>query len=163
MGEQDGSPPVESADLDPLMTRFVEVLIAQIPGCLGPYRGQVEPLWLQTSELYGSVASLRGLAAGDVIEEFQGLRESLIRHLYQQAPDGGQSSVGLREALRLNRIVDQGVTQASVGHTDALFFALIEGSGVPDAPTPGMLQEIEAQLETLAAEHAEVAAGAAGH
>ena len=148
------------ADLDPLMSRFVEVLVSMVPGCLGPYRAQVEPVWLQASELYGSIASLRGLAAGDVIEEFQSLRESLIRQLYDHPPEDGQSVLALREALRLNRIVDQGVTQASVGHTDALFFALIEGSGVPEAVTPQMLQEVGGQLEALADEHASVVARA---
>lgn len=145
------------------MRRFIDVLVGMVPGCLGPFRSQVEPIWLQVSELYGYIASVRGLAAGDVIEEFQGLRESLIRQLYQHAPDEGLAGLGLREVLRLNRIVDQGVTQASVGHTDALFFALIEASGMSVALSAQLLEEVGAQLDSLTAEHAIVVAGASGH
>lgn len=150
-------------EIDPLMSRFLDVLVSMVPGCLGPRRAQVEPVWLQAAELYGSIAALRGLAAGDVIEEFQGLRESLIRHLYDHPPEGGRAELGLRETLRLNRIVDQGVTQASVGHTDALFFALIEGSGVPVAITPQMLAELEEQLESIEGQHASALGRSDGH
>lgn len=151
------------SSIEPLLSRFLELLVSMLPGCLGPQRGHVEPIWLQATELYGSIASLRGLAAGDVIEEVQGLRESLIRRLYDRPPGDGRSVLGLREVLRLNRIVDQGVTQASVGHTDALFFALIEGSGVPAAVTPKILRELEAQVDSLAGEYASITGAADQH
>jgi len=62
-----------------------------------------------------------------VIEEMQVLRELLIRDLYQAPPAGGGPT--MREALRLNRAIDLGTTYASVGHTDAMFFDLLERQG----------------------------------
>jgi len=43
-----------------LLERFVETLVSFLPAFLGPYREQVEPLWQQASETYGSVAAKRG-------------------------------------------------------------------------------------------------------
>lgn len=139
-----------------LVTRFFEVLLEMLPDTLGPYREQVDPIWLQVSELYGSVAAQRGLAAGEVIEEFQILREGLIRLLYSEPPLAGASPMALRDILRLNRVVDRGVTQASVGHTDALFFALFKGSGVPDHLAADVLTEVHDQLDALHDEYRQV-------
>jgi len=133
-----------------LLKEFVDLLVRFLPAMLGPYRDQVEPLWIRGSELFGNVAARRGLAAGEVIEEFQILREAVIRLLYQEPPLDGQARVSLREILRLNRALDRGVTHASVGHTDALFFSLFEGSGVPDVPPTAELKaEIQSQLDAL--------------
>jgi hypothetical protein len=41
------------------------------------------------------------------------------------------------------------VTQASVGHTDALFFALFQGSGVPEHLTDDVRYELRQQLQTM--------------
>ena len=114
------------------MGRFCGLLTRMLPGALGPLREHVEPLWLQTAELFGSVAAQRGLAAGEALDEFQILREVLIRELYADPPAGGRVPLSLRDLLRLNRVIDRGVTQAGVGHADALFFALFQGSGVPE-------------------------------
>lgn len=138
------------------MRRFVDLFVTMLPANLGPYREQVEPLWLQASELFGQVAAQRGLAAGEVIEEFQILREALIRLLYAEPPTVGGARVSLRDILRLNGIVDRGVTQASVGHTDALFFALFQGSGVAESLDEELLAEIDDQLETVAREYRSV-------
>ena len=70
----------------------------------------------------------------------------MIRLLYQDPPLGGRVPVSLREVLRLNRAIDRGVTHASIGHTDALFFSLFEGSGIPDAPPEDLIAEVRDQL-----------------
>lgn len=140
-----------------LLEEFLGVLAGFLPPLLGPYRDQVEPLWLRTAELFGVMAAKRGLAAGEVVEEFQVLREVLIRLLAQDPPLSGRARVTLREILRLNRAIDMGVTQASVGHTDALFFSLFEGSGIPEAPpTAETLSELRDQLEAIRAELGEI-------
>jgi len=123
---------------------------------MGPSREALEPLWTQTSELFGSLACSRGLAAGEAVEETQILREGILRLLYQDPPRAPSGRMGLREVLRLNRAVDQLVTHASVGHTDALFFALFQGSGVPERLGDDARYEIRAQLEAVRAELAEV-------
>jgi hypothetical protein len=133
---------------DTLLDRFFALLTAMLPASFGPYRAQIEPLWLQVSELFGSVAAQRGLAAGEAVDEFQVLREVLIRELYMEPPAGGLP-LSLRDILRLNRIIDRGVTQASVGHADALFFALFQGSGVPEHLNADVQREVGEQLDAI--------------
>lgn len=147
---------VWSDDLDGLMEEFFRLLVSMLPATLGPYRTQVEPLWVQTAELFGSVAAQRGLAAGEVIEEFQVLRDGIIRLMFEDPPHNGDTRMSLRDILRLNRVVDQGVTHASVGHTDALFFALFQGSGVPESPDGDLQDEVRDQLQGIRRELAEV-------
>lgn len=141
---------VGTQGINGLLEEFLTLLTGFLPAMVGPYREQVEPLWKRTAELFGAVAAKRGLAAGEVIEEFQILREVVIRLLYQDPPLGGRAPVSLREILRLNRTIDMGVTHASVGHTDALFFSLFEGSGIPDAPpTAEVVKELQQQLQGI--------------
>jgi hypothetical protein len=140
-----------ASDVEALLAPFFQLLTSMIPASLGPYRPQVEPLWLQAAELFGSVAAQRGLAAGESVEEFQILREVLIRELYADPPAGGVP-ISLRDLLRLNRLIDRGVTQASVGHADVLFFALFQGSGVPEHLSTEVVQEVKAQLDSIADE-----------
>ncbi len=135
-----------------LMEGFLELFLEVLPPCLGPLREQAEPLWLQSAELFGSFAAQRGLAAGEVIEEFQVLREAIIRLMWADPPPVSSSRTALREALRLNRVLDRGVTQASVGHTDALFFALFQGSGVPEHLTDDVRYELRHQLQAIRTE-----------
>jgi hypothetical protein len=54
----------------------------------------------------------------------------------------------------LNRFLDSGVTHASIGHTDRLFFALFRGNGVPTDSTAKLVAEVEEQLDSLEAEWA---------
>lgn len=122
-----------------------------LPGLLGPYRDQLEPLWTSGAELFGSLACNRGLAAGEAVEEAQILRETIMRLLYQDPPRSPMGRMGLRDVLRLNRAVDQLVTYTSVGHTDALFFALFQGSGVPERLSDDVRYEVRSQLEELRA------------
>jgi hypothetical protein len=114
----------------------------------GPHGEHVRPLWDRTAELFGVMAAKRGLAAGEVIEEFQIVRGLLIRRLFQDPPPEGSPS--LRDTLRLNRIVDRGVTHASVGHTDAMFFQLFEAKEGEVAKTPHeVADEAAAQLALI--------------
>lgn len=145
-----------SDGVESLLRRFVDLFVEILPATLGPYREQVEPLWLQAAELFGQVAAQRGLAAGEVIEEFQVLREALIRLLYAEPPVAGGARMSLRDILRINRSIDRGVTQSSVGHTDGLFFALFQGSGVPESLDDELRQEVAEQLDAIRAEHRRV-------
>jgi hypothetical protein len=140
-------------DVARIMGRFVDQLTHMLPHLLGPLRGQVRPLWDRACELFGVVAAKRGLAAGEVIEEFHVLRELVIRELYKYPPHGGRRPLSLPETLRLNRALDRAVTHASVGHTDAMFYDLLERDGAAPAPTNGsMTHEAEAQLALIGEE-----------
>lgn len=144
--------PGPSGPIDDALDAFTHHLVRFLPWMLGPYRDTVEPLWLRGSEFFGSVAARRGLAAGEVIEEFQLLRELVIRDLYRDPPLGGRLPLSLREILRLNRGIDRGVTHASVGHTDALFFQFFEGDGLSGRAGEELADEVRAQLRTMADE-----------
>lgn len=144
--------PGPSAAMDEALDAFTHHLVRFLPWMLGPYRDTIEPLWLRGAELFGSVAARRGLAAGEVIEEFQLLRELVIRDLYRDPPLGGRLPLSLREILRLNRGIDRGVTHASVGHTDALFFQFFEGDGMSGGAGEELADEVRAQLRTMADE-----------
>lgn len=133
----------------PTLRRFFDLHVAMLPATLGPYREEIEPLWLQVAELFGSVSAHRGLAAGEVIEEFQVLRDVLIRLLHADPPAEDGTPVSLRDVLRVNRVIDRGVTQASVGHTDVLFFTLFQGSGVPESLDEHLVEEVHVQLDQI--------------
>lgn len=140
----------DARGINGLLEEFLGLLACFLPGMIGPYREQVEPLWIRCSTLFGQMAAKRGLAAGEVIEEFQLLREAVVRLLYQEPPLAGRARVSLRDLLRLNHAMDMGVVHASVGHTDALFFSLFEGSGVPDVPpTAELVTELRSQLHAI--------------
>ena len=138
-----------SEEVEALTIEFFDLFLSMLPHGLGPYKDQVEPLWMQAAHLFGAMASQRGLAAGEVIEEFQGLRDAVIRFLYAEPPVEGPLRISLRDLLRVNRFIDCGVTQASVGHTDALFFVLFQGGGVSDGLTPVTVAEIREQLAVI--------------
>ena len=92
------------------------------------------------------------MSAGEVIEEFQLLREVILRMMFEVPPAGPLSGVPLREVLLLNRAIDIGVTQSSVGHTDLLFFSLLHGSGAPEPLDPVELREVRDQIAQLRGE-----------
>ena len=144
----------ESAEV--LTVEFFDLFLAMRPHGRGPYKNEGEPLWRQTAALFGSMASQRGLAAGEVVEEFQGLRDAVIRFLYTEPPVKGSQRISLRDLLRVNRFIDRGVSQASVGHTDALFFALFQGSGVSEGLTTVNVEEIREQLDGIRDEFREI-------
>ncbi len=117
---------VGGSEWDQVVDSFVEVLCELLVRVLGPFRREVEPLWLSAAELFGRAAASRGLAAGEIIEELQILRELVIRDLYRAPPMAGRARLSLRDILLLNRAIDRVVTHGSVGHTDALFFQLFD-------------------------------------
>ncbi len=147
-----GRATTSTAGVDELVESFLDLFLRILPHTLGPHRDAAESLWVQLAELFGSLAAQRGLAAGEVIEEFQVLREAVIRLLWASPPVREPSRMALREVLRLNRVLDRGVTHASVGHTDALFFALFQGSGVPETLTDDVRYQLRAQLQAMEAE-----------
>ncbi len=131
-----------------LVHLFCRGLVSFLPGMLGPYRTQILPLWSECAELFGSVAARRGLSAGEVIEEFQILREVMVRLMFERPPPTVRG-LEMRDVLQLNRAVDIGVTQASVGHTDLLFFDLVHGSGGPAPLGRDDHDEVCEQIRTL--------------
>jgi hypothetical protein len=150
---------------DRVVGRFVTRFAGLLPWMVGPHATHVNPLWDRAAELFGAMSAKRGLAAGEVIEEFQILRDLLIRTIFRDPPREGPLS--LRDILRLNRIVDSGVTYASVGHTDALFFQYLEAQDAPVQPSPEeiideadrQLALIEDELEQIVGDTAPIGAG----
>ena len=134
---------------EPMLRPFCRALVSFLPGMIGPTRTEFLPLWSECSELFGSVAARRGLSAGEVIEEFQLLREVILRMAFEAGVLDAVRGVPLREALLLNRAIDAGVTQSSVGHTDLLFFSLLHGSGAPEPLRPEDVREVLDQLGQL--------------
>jgi hypothetical protein len=115
---------------------------------VGPLRREVNTVWFHVCEHYGRVASARGLAAGEVVEELQFLRELLIRNL---APVlvAMRARQGMAIMLRLNRVIDKGVAVAVVGYTDALVATLFSQNGVPSFNTEQDVTDVERQLDAL--------------
>lgn len=147
-------------EMERVLERFLNLLTCMIPGALDHRRSVVDPVWKRAAELYGALGSKRGLAAGDIVEEFQIVREAVVRILFKAPPGRYGAALSLSEVLRLNRFLDSGVTHASIGHTDGLFFALFNESGVSTVPTTQLVAEIEEQLDALEVEWA--AEGKAG-
>ncbi len=141
-------------EMERILGRFLDFLTCMIPGSLDYRRSVVDPVWKRAAELYGTFGAQRGLAAGDVVEEFQIVREAVVRTLFKAPPVRFGTSLSLSDSLRLNRFLDSGVTHASIGHTDGLFFALFHGNGVPSVPTAEVIAEVEEQLASLEAEWA---------
>jgi len=132
-----------------ILRPFCRTLVSFLPGMLSAGRNDILPLWSECAELFGSVAARRGLSAGEVIEEFQLLREVILRMMFEKPPAGSPGGMPVREALLLNRTLDIGVTQASVGHTDLLFFSLLNGSGAVEPMDNGELEEVLDQIAQL--------------
>ena len=145
---------VEGVDgeTEEILRGFLGLLVGFLPLGLGPYRDQVLPSLHQAAELFGNLGAIRGLAAGEAVEEAQLLREVLFRFLFRDLPSADGPGLGLRELLQLSRLVDQTVTHASVGHTDTLFFNLFHGTGVPDTPAQAVLDEVHSQVKSLSEE-----------
>lgn len=125
---------------------------------VGPLRREVKPLWAKVTERYGRHAAARGLAAGEVVEEMQYLRELLIRNL-APAIAALRPRQGMALLLRLNRLVDKGVGMAVVGYTDAMVATLLPPDGnlepMPDADEISRsLKELHTDLDGILAVHA---------
>ena len=132
----------------PLVEREFRILLDVISEMVGPLRREVGTVWLHACEHYGRIAATRGLAAGEVVEELQFLRELLIRNL---APvlAAMRARQGMAIMLRLNRVIDKGIAVAVVGYTDALVATLFAQNGVPSLGTEYDATDIERQLDAI--------------
>jgi hypothetical protein len=126
LGERVTGTPTASREAVAAEFRLIfDVLAASV----GPLRREVRPIWGRVADRYGRHAAHRGLAAGEVVEEMQYLRELLIRYL---APSIAalRPRQGMALLLRLNRLVDKGVAIAVVGYTDVMVSTLLrDGDG----------------------------------
>jgi hypothetical protein len=131
-----------------LVEREFRILLDIISETLGPMRREVDVVWLHTCEHYGRMAATRGLAAGEVVEELQFLRELLIRNL---APilAAMRARQGMAIMLRLNRVIDKGIAVAVVGYTDALVATLFAQNGVPAFQPEYDGADVERQLDAI--------------
>lgn len=129
-----------------VLRTFLEALVSFLPSCLGDGREEGEELWDQATHLYGSYGLQRGLAAGEVVEEMGLLREAVLRSLLEDPTIDWRDRTFQNDLLKLNRVLDAGMVGASVAYVDDLFFAHLQGSGVPDGVTPELEGEIIRQL-----------------
>jgi hypothetical protein len=150
-GQMTAAPQIER----PTVVRQLSLLVDIMIEMTGPLRRRLLELWIAACSSYGRAAAERGLAAGEVVEELQHLREILIRDLSEMvtALPARQS---MAMVLRLNRVLDRGISHAVVGYTDALVETLLNQRGVPvpvEAPVaedlPARLEQFEAELERL--------------
>ena len=65
----------------PIIERELRLIIELLGEMVGPVRRETKPVWYHACEHYGRLAATRGLAAGEVVDEMQYLRELLIRNL----------------------------------------------------------------------------------
>jgi len=135
-----------------LLKTTVGYMVSFIPPCFGERREVGLEVWEHAAHLYGSLAVRRGLAAGEVVDELQLLRRVVLRLFLVDAPHGasgeGQNEgISPLDLLALNRVLDLGVSRASIAYVDDLFFAHLQGSGVPEGITQELLEETERQLQ----------------
>jgi hypothetical protein len=130
------------------LERELRLLYDILVESVGPMRRSVAEVWRHACEHFGRLGAARGLAAGEIVEELQYLRELLIRRL-------GPLLTGLRQRqavaiiLRLSATLDKGMAVAVVGYTDALVATLFTQNGVPSPHSTLDHQDIERQLEQM--------------
>jgi hypothetical protein len=135
----------------PILERQLGLLVDIVIELTGPVRRKAAQLWFDSCEHYGRVAAARGLAAGEVVEEIQHLRELLIRHL-SDIIAALPARYSMATVLRLNRQLDRGIAQAVVGYTDALVETLFNQNGVPTFVQEHQERDVSNRLEQLEAE-----------
>ncbi len=128
------------------------LIIRLLAHMTGPLRREARETWFEAAELYGRLAESRGLSAGEVVDEFQHLRELLIVELGDlivALPARQQ----LPAVLRMNRVCDLGVSNAVVGYTDALVAKMFGKDGMPvQVPTEDSVRELLAGFDSLEAD-----------
>lgn len=139
----------------PVIERELRLVVELLAEMVGPVRRETKPVWFHACEHYGRLAAARGLAAGEVVDELQFLREMLIRNL---APvlAAMRPRRAMAIMLELNRVLDKGISVAVVGYTDALVATIFAQNGVPSEGTAVDAEEVGRQLEQLEAELAAV-------
>ena len=60
-----------------------------------------------------------------------------------------EKTIPYMEFLTLNQVLDRGVSRANVSYVDELFFAHLQGSGVPEGIDEEVAEEMSRQLELL--------------
>jgi hypothetical protein len=132
----------------PTVEREFRLLFDVLTVMVGPFRREANSVWFHVCEHYGRIASARGLAAGEVVEELAYLRELLTRNL---APVlvAMRARQGMAIMLRLNRVIDKGIAVAVVGYTDALVATLFSQNGVPAFSISSEFGEVGRQLTAL--------------
>jgi hypothetical protein len=131
--------------------REFRLIVDTMTAMVGPLRREARVIWTRVCEHYGRVAAARGLAAGEVVEELQYLRELLIRNL-AHAFVSMRPRQALAIVLRLNRVLDKGIAVAVVGYTDALVATLFAQNGVPGPSGEHDAGELDRQLLALETE-----------
>jgi len=134
----------------PATDRLLKLIVDLLAHMSGPMRREADDTWFAATELYGRLAAVRGLAAGEVVEELQYLRELLTKDLADilvALPVRQQ----LPSVLRINRVLDRGVANAVVGYTDALVATMFSREGVP-VPTTEHVHDLLAQLDGIEGE-----------
>ncbi|OYV72022.1 MAG: hypothetical protein B7Z72_05695, partial [Gemmatimonadetes bacterium 21-71-4] len=124
----------------PATERLLKLIVDLLAHMSGPMRREADDPWFAATELYGRLAAVRGLSAGEVVEELQYLRELLTKDLADilvALPVRQQ----LPSVLRINRVLDRGVANAVVGYTDALVATMFSREGVP-VPTTDHVHEL---------------------
>ncbi len=140
---------VHEAGAEEILQFFLDTLVAVIPFCLGNGRESGEEIWHQANDLYGALALRRGLSAGEVVEELQLLGRVILRFILEDLPPDGVGRSLQKEIMSLNKILDEGVVRANVAYVDDLFFAHLQGSGVPGGVTPEVEEEMRSRLMTF--------------
>lgn len=139
----------------PIIERELRLIIELLGEMVGPVRRETKPVWLHACEHFGRLAAARGLAAGEVVDEMQFLRELLIRNL---APvlAAMRPRRAMAIMLQLNRVLDKGIGVTVVGYTDALVATIFAQNGVPGPGAAVDADEVSRQLEQLEGELAAV-------
>lgn len=145
-----------------LVGEFIQLLTSFLAPGLGAFREMVEHLFQEAATLFGNLGAYRGGAAGEAVEEFQILREVVLRTLYADPPGDPPSLPGLRDLLQINRLIDLGVAYTSVGHADSLFFNLLHHTGVQDTPASDFFEKVRAQIGGFREELEELVLQSAG-
>lgn len=135
--------------------RELRLLVDILAQMVGPLRREARPMWARACEQYGRNASLRGLSAGEVVEELLHLRDLLTRRLAPVVA-AMRARQGMAILLRLNRVLDHGIASAVVGYTDALVATMLDQTGVPAQGSAGDSDDTARWLDTLEGELAAI-------